>query len=309
MKIIKNIDEIPALKNAVVTTGSFDGVHLGHKAIIKKTTDCAKMIGGVSVVVTFLPHPQLVLRSKEKNIFILNTLEEKARLLNALGIDHMLVIPFTKEFATLPYGDFIRNFIAEKLHARILVIGYDHHFGSNREGSIKHLVRLGKEYSFSVEEVAAQEFNGISVSSTKIRNALLSGDIRTANAFLGYRYSLTGIVVKGDGLGRTFGYPTANIEVDEKEKLIPADGAYAVTVAVDDENYKGMLNTGIRPTVGGTKKVTEVNIFDFSSDIYGKNITVLFAERLRGEIKFRKTEELREQLQKDKIHSLKILSE
>lgn len=309
MKIIKDIDKIPAIKNPVVTVGSFDGVHLGHKAIIQRATTLAKQIKGESVTVTFFPHPQLVLHPDEKGIFILNTLEEKTQKLNSLGIDYLLIIPFTNEFASMSYNEFIKNFIAERIHAKALVIGYDHHFGSNREGSIKHLLQLCSEYFFKVEEVPAQKINETAVSSTKIRKALFAGDIITANRYLGYPYSLSGYVIKGNGLGKQLGYPTANIEPEEKRKLIPANGAYAVSVNVDGTNYRGMLNTGIRPTIGGLAKVTEINIFDFSSDIYGKRIKIHFIDRLRDEFKFSGMDKLKMQLLKDKEKALKILSE
>jgi riboflavin kinase / FMN adenylyltransferase len=308
VKIIRNIEEIPVLKNPVVTIGSFDGVHKGHRAIILRTTEIAKEINGVSVVVTFFPHPQLVLHPNEKNLFILNTLEEKTVLLSSLGIDYLVVIPFTKEFANIPYNQFIKQFLAEKIHAKAMVIGYDHHFGNNREGSIKHLHQLAAEYLFDVIEVPAQNIQQVAVSSTKIRKALFAGDIRTANQYLGYSYLFTGTVVKGEGLGRKLGFPTANLEPEDKAKLIPGDGVYAVIVEIDGTNYSGMLNIGFRPTVGGKSRVIEVNIFDFSSDIYNKKTKINFAAKLRNEIKFAETGELIKQLSDDKIDALKILS-
>lgn len=293
----------------MVTIGSFDGVHLGHKAIIQRAISLAKEINGKSVAVTFSPHPQSVLHPKENGFFILNTLEEKTFLLNSMGVDFLIVVPFTKEFASVSYDQFIKKYIAERIQAKALVIGYDHHFGNNREGTIKHLMQLSSEYSFGVEEVPAQKIDETSISSTKIRKALIAGDIRTANKYLGYHYSFSGIVVKGNRLGRKLDFPTANIEIDEKAKLIPADGAYAVTVDIDKKKYMGMLNTGMRPTFGGNEKVIEVNIFDFSSDIYGKKITVYFVDKLRDEIKFKGMNELHEQLMKDKIQAVKILSD
>lgn len=309
MKIIKEIDEFPALKNPVVTIGSFDGVHLGHKAIIQRTTALAKQINGESIAVTFFPHPQSVLHPDEKGFFILNTLEEKMQRLNLLGVDYLLVIPFTKELASTSYNEFIKNFIAERIQAKALVIGYDHHFGNNREGSIKHLLQLSSEYFFKVEEVPAQKIGEDAVSSTKIRKALTAGNILTANLYLGYSYSLSGCVIHGNKLGRQIGFPTANIEPEEKQKLIPADGVYAVTVDVAGKTYNGMLNTGMRPTIGGTTRVTEVNVFDFSSDIYGKKIRIHYIDRLRNELKFSEISGLKDQLFKDKENTLKILSE
>lgn len=308
MKIIKNIDEIPALKNPVVTVGSFDGVHLGHKAIIKKTIDLARKINGVSVAVTFSPHPQEVLHPDRNDFFILNTTEEKSLLLNSMGVDYLIIIPFTREFASLPYEQFVKNYLAERLKTNTLVIGYDHHFGNNREGTIAHLSQLGHQYHFNVEEVMAQFVKGTAVSSTKIRKALIDGDIGLANMFLEYPYMISGNVVKGNGLGKKLDFPTANIDADDKSKLLPADGAYAARIEVSGKEFCGMLNIGMRPTVGGTSRVIEANIFDFSSDIYEERIKTHFIERMREEIKFNSINELRGQLLKDKEKALKILS-
>ncbi len=307
VKIIRNIDKLPVFVNPVVTIGSFDGVHCGHKAIIERIITIAKKINGNSVAITFSPHPQAVLCNHKKKLYIINTTEEKIKLFEPLGIDYLIIIPFTKEFSKIPYDKFIKDYLVDKIKVATLVIGYDHHFGNNREGSISHLKYLSEKYSFNIEEVSAQYINEEAVSSTKIRNALLAGEIAKANKYLGYFYSITGKVVKGNGLGRTLNFPTANIEVNETDKLIPADGVYAVKVIVDNTVYNGMLNTGIRPTIGGTKRVNEVNIFNFSGEIYNSNITILFMERLRNEIYFPDINKLKEQLILDKEAALKIL--
>lgn len=307
MRIIKNIDEFSKEKNPVVTVGSFDGVHLGHRAIIQRTITLAKETGGASVAVTFSPHPQTILRPEHNDFFYLTTPDEKYRLLNFLGIDILIEIPFTKEFAAISFGHFIRSFISEKLNAKWLVIGYDHHFGNNRMGTISELVMLRKQYGFQVEEVNAQFVNGAAVSSTKIRNALLAGNVGLADSFLGHPYFFSGSVISGNGIGKQIGFPTANIEPAEKNKMIPADGAYAVMLEVEEKEYKGMLNIGIRPTISGTSRVIEAHLFDFDENIYEKNVTVHFIERVRDEVKFSNINELRKQLQKDKEASLKIL--
>jgi riboflavin kinase / FMN adenylyltransferase len=308
VKILKNIDQIPVLKNPVVTVGSFDGVHIGHKAIIQRTIDLARENKGESVAVTFSPHPQAVLHPDSNDFYILTTNEEKSFLLDSLGIDYLIIIPFTKEFASLPYDHFVEKYIAGEIHTNTLVIGYDHHFGSNREGTITQLSQLGRKYNFHVEEVTAQFVKGTTVSSTKIRKALIAGEVSQANTFLGYPYFISGKVVKGNGLGVKLGFPTANIEMETKAKLLPADGAYAARVEVSGHEFGGMINIGMRPTIGGTSRVAEVNIFDFSSNIYGENINVHFIERLREEIRFNDVKELHEQLLKDKAKALKILS-
>lgn len=308
VKIIRNIDELPVFINPVVTIGSFDGVHCGHKAIIDRIIAIAKKINGNSVAITFSPHPQAVLSNHKKKLYIINTTEEKIKLFEPLGIDYLIIIPFTKEFSKIPYDKFIKDYLVDKIKVATLVIGYDHHFGNNREGSISHLKQLSVKYSFNIEEVSAQYINEETVSSTKIRNALLAGEITIANKYLGYFYSVSGKVVKGNGLGRTLNFPTANIEVNETDKLIPADGVYAVKVKLFDNTvYNGMLNTGIRPTIGGTIRVNEVNIFNFSGEIYDSNITIIYIKRLRNEIFFSDINKLKEQLIRDKEAALKIL--
>ncbi|NTW31293.1 MAG: bifunctional riboflavin kinase/FAD synthetase [Bacteroidetes bacterium] len=306
MKIYKNIEQNINTRNAVVTVGTFDGVHIGHQVIISRLNEIAKEIGGESVVITFTPHPQIVLRPDE-NIFILNTEEEKIKLLNFYKIDHLIIMPFTPEFAAVSYIDFIKDVIIEKLHAKKLVIGHDHHFGKNREGMLLHLLEYGKKFNFEVEEIKVQKINEIAVSSTKIRKALTDGDIKTANNLLGYNYSIKAKVVHGNGIGQNIGFPTANMEIENEHKLLPPFGVYAVEVEFENKIYRGMLSTGVRPTINGTKRVTEVNIFNFDKNIYSKYLNVSFVERLRDEIKFKGLDELKKQLTEDKKNVLKIL--
>lgn len=309
MKVYRKIEDFVPIKNAVVTTGTFDGVHTGHRVIISRINQIAKEIGGESVIITFYPHPQLVLHPEEKNIFVLNTEEEKISLLENYGIDHLIIIPFTKEFAAISYLDFIKKILIDKLHVKRLVIGYDHHFGKERKGSLQHLVDYGSKYHFEVEEISAQKIGDTEVSSTKIRKALLAGDILTANNYLGYDYLLKGCVVKGDHIGTSIGFPTANLEIADSNKLIPVNGVYIVKVKFENKIYGGMMNIGMRPTVNGKKLAIEVNIFNFDKNIYSEFLNVYIIERLRDEIKFSGIGQLKEQLLVDKETAEKILSD
>jgi riboflavin kinase/FMN adenylyltransferase len=309
LKVYRKIEDFVPIKNAVVTTGTFDGVHTGHRVIISRINQIAKEIGGESVIITFYPHPQLVLHPEEKNIFVLNTEEEKISLLENYGIDHLIIIPFTKEFAAISYLDFIKKILIDKLHVKRLVIGYDHHFGKERKGSLQHLVDYGSKYHFEVEEISAQKIGDTEVSSTKIRKALLAGDILTANNYLGYDYLLKGCVVKGDHIGTSIGFPTANLEIADSNKLIPVNGVYIVKVKFENKIYGGMMNIGMRPTVNGKKLAIEVNIFNFDKNIYSEFLNVYIIERLRDEIKFSGIGQLKEQLLVDKETAEKILSD
>lgn len=308
MKIYHGIDDFVRLNYAVVTSGTFDGVHVGHQKILSRLRETAEKNGGETVVITFWPHPRLVLHPEDTSLKLLNTFEEKADLLKAQGIHHLVRIPFTKEFSQLSSEEFITQIIVDTIGTRKLVIGHDHHFGKNREGSFEQLLADGPKYGFEVEEIPRQDIDHVGVSSTKIRKALEEGDIDTATHFLGNFYSLTGRVVMGDKLGRLLGYPTANIEVDTAYKLIPADGIYAVTVDHGHKSYKAMLYIGNRPTVNGVKRNIEVNLFDFAQDIYGESLTVQFHKLIRGDIKFNDLEALKAQLHLDKISAMKILS-
>jgi riboflavin kinase/FMN adenylyltransferase len=308
VKIHYDIESIPALNTTAVTTGTFDGVHLGHKIIIERLIAAARTIGGESVLLTFYPHPRMVLFPDDDQIKMLNTPLEKENLLQASGIDHLVVIPFTKEFSRLSSLEFVRNILSNTLKAKKLVIGYDHHFGRNREGSFAHLLEFGSLYGFQVEEIPAQDIDHVAISSSKIRQALASGDLNTANSYLGYEYSITGKVIKGKQLGRTIGYPTANIEINDNYKLIPAIGVYAVKIKYALNIYNGMLSIGKNPTVTENGPLTiEVNIFDFDLEIYNKQITVYFYKKLRNEEKYDSINQLKSQLAIDKENALKYL--
>jgi riboflavin kinase/FMN adenylyltransferase len=308
VKIHYDIESIPALNITAVTTGTFDGVHLGHKIIIERLIAAARTIGGESVLLTFYPHPRMVLFPDDDQIKMLNTPIEKENLLQASGIDHLVVIPFTKEFSRLSSLEFVRNILSNTLKAKKLVIGYDHHFGRNREGSFAHLLEFGSLYGFQVEEIPAQDIDHVAISSSKIRQALASGDLNTANSYLGYEYNITGKVIKGKQLGRTIGYPTANIEINDSYKLIPAIGVYAVKIKYALNIYNGMLSIGKNPTVTENGPLTiEVNIFDFDLEIYNKQITVYFYKKLRDEEKYDSINQLKSQLAIDKENAIKYL--
>lgn len=287
--------------NPVVTIGSFDGVHKGHIQVIESMKKVAGRLKGETVIISFEPHPREVLYPMEKRPGILTTLEEKKEILEALVVDHLVVLPFTRALAELEYADFVRDILVDKMGIKGLVIGYDHRFGKNREGTFDKLKELSAKYQFYLEQEEVYEENQINISSTKIRNALQVGDIDRVNEFLGYAYTLSGKVVSGDKIGRTMGFPTANIELNDERKLLPAPGVYAVKVFVDRKVYQGMLNIGIRPTVSCSGIVRiEVNIFDFSADIYGQGIQVSLMDRIRGERKFNDINELQEQLTRDR---------
>lgn len=301
MKIHQGLNAIQPIRNAVVTIGTFDGVHIGHREILQRLKEIALKNNGETVVVTFWPHPRLVLFPDDDSLKLLSTFEEKAEILLNLGIDHLVAIPFTKEFSNLTSEQFTQRVLLDKIGTKRLVIGYDHRFGKNREGSFEHLKANEKEYGFKVEEISKQEIDNIAVSSTKIRKALEIGDVKTANSYLGQHYSLSGKVVEGNRIGRKIGFPTANIEIVEKFKLVPADGVYAVKVSLEDRNYQGMLNIGNRPTIGDDKRSIECNIFNFSADIYNSKIKVELIERVRAELKFDNVEQLKQQLEMDQL--------
>lgn len=307
MKIYHGIDDFTRLDYAVVTSGTFDGVHVGHQKILDRLREIASRNNGETVVITFWPHPRLVLHPEDDTLKLLNTFEEKAELLKEQGIQHLIRIPFTKEFSQYTSEEFIQKILVETIGTRKLVIGYDHRFGHNREGSFEQLKINAPRYGFEVEEIPRQDVDHVGVSSSKIRKALEEGDIDTTSHFLARPYALTGRVVMGDKLGRLLGYPTANIEIDTKYKLIPADGIYAVTVLHEHTTYKGMLYIGNRPTVNGTKRNIEVNIFDFAKDIYGESLTLYFHKLIRGDAKFSDLEGLKVQLGIDKQDALRIL--
>ncbi len=308
MKIYHGIEDFKPLGNAVVTSGTFDGVHLGHQQILKRLREVARKVDGETVLITFWPHPRLVLFPDQKDLLLLNTFEEKAALLREFGIEHLLRIPFTREFSNMSSEEFIRKILVETIGTRKLVIGYDHRFGKNREGSFEHLKLHAPEYGFEVEEIPRHEVDNLVVSSTKIRHALLEGDMFTATELLGRPYGISGRVVRGQKIGRILGFPTANIEIDHANKLIPAFGAYAVKVIYEGETFNGMMNIGMRPTVGGRTRTLEVNIFDFDRDIYGDTLNLQFIAHIRNEKPFPDIESLKNQLISDKEAALKLLT-
>jgi len=306
LKIEKSID-YSLIKDSVVTIGTFDGVHIGHQKIIKKLVKIAKKNDLQAIVLTFFPHPRMVLQ-KDANIKMINTIDEKSLQLENHGIDYLVVKEFTQDFSRLTAQEFVRDILVDKLHVKHIIIGYDHHFGRNRTANIEDLKAFGEIYGFKVTEISAQEIDEVAVSSTKIRKALLEGDIKTANTFLGYLFSFNGTIVKGKGLGKQIDFPTANIQIDEDYKLIPKDGAYVVQTQYKGDTLYGMMNIGTNPTVDGQSQTVEMHLFDFDTDIYGERFTVEIIERLRDEQKFESVDHLKTQLFKDKIDALEIIN-
>lgn len=308
MNVYYGIQEFKKLENAVVTSGTFDGVHLGHQKILKRLNEVAELTNGESVVITFYPHPRSVISPDNQIVKLLSTLDEKIELLEKSGVNHLLIVPFTREFSELSSEEFIQKILIDTIGTKTLVIGYDHRFGKNREGGFDYLKLNKEKYGFGIEEISRQDIENVGVSSSKIRKALQEGDVPSADHFLGRNYSLSGVIVKGKQLGRTIGFPTANIQVREIAKLIPLDGVYAVKVYYKDEAFGGMLNIGNRPTVDGTFQTVEVNIFDFDQEIYGEKLTVEFLQKIRNEQKFNGLDELKAQIAKDKITCEGILN-
>lgn len=309
MKIYYSVDDFNPVKNAVVTSGTFDGVHIGHQKILNRIKEIAKGTGGETVVITFWPHPRYVLKPGATPHLLLNTFEEKADLIKQQGINHLLRIPFTKEFSQTTSQEFIEKILVRKIGTKKLVIGYDHKFGRDREGSFEQLSINSSDYGFEVEEIPRQDVDNDTVSSSRIREALEKGDVETANHFLGRPYSMRGRVVMGDRLGRLLGYPTANLNIDSNDKLVPAHGIYAVTIEHGPEQLKGMLYIGNRPTVDGSKLAIEVNIFDFNKDIYGEDLKVNLISMIRGDAKFDNLEQLKSQMDADKLKAMKVFAE
>jgi riboflavin kinase/FMN adenylyltransferase len=307
LKIYQCIEDFKAVPHPIVTIGTFDGVHLGHQAIFSKMKEEARKMGGETVVITFFPHPRLVLYQDSTNLKFINTREKKIERLEKIGIDHLVIIPFTKEFARNSSEKFISDYVVKYIHPSKIIIGYDHHFGKNREGNIALLERLKAKFGYEVEEVPPYYVDGAAVSSTRIRNLLHEGNVKAANKMLGYEYAITGEVVRGKALGRKIGYPTANLELPDEYKLIAANGVYACRVLVRNQTLKGMGNIGVRPTIDHGDLTIEVNIFDFDEEIYGEKITIEFVDRLRDEKKFKDIDALKKQLAKDKEMSIKIL--
>lgn len=310
MKVIRDLAQFPVLPHAVVTSGTFDGVHLGHQKIIERLLEITRATNGQSVVVTYWPHPRLVLQAQDQSsLQLLSTIEERIEQLAAFPIDYLLIIPFTQEFANLTSEEYIRKILLATIRTKIFVIGYDHRFGKGREGSFAYLQQQAPELGFQVEEIPARDIDHVAVSSTKIRKALECGQITTANTYLGRPYTLSGKVVRGRQLGRTIGYPTANIVVNDSHKLIPGQGIYAVQVKVKGQLYGGMLSIGTNPTVGGTEQTIEVNIFNFSQDIYEQEITIYFIAYIREERNLPGLEALKEQLHQDQEAAFALLNQ
>ncbi len=309
MKIYHNISDFKPVKNAIVTVGTFDGIHLGHQAILQKMVEEARQTGGETVVITFYPHPRLVLHLESANLKLISNQQKKIARFHEIGIDNLIIIKFTKEFSLTNSEDFIRDYIVEKIKPVKLVVGYDHHFGKDRSGDYKLLYDLGHQFNFEVERVQLQDVENIAVSSTKIRAALIAGDVKKANMLLGYDYTICGKVVHGNEIGRTIGFPTANIATPHEYKLIAVSGVFACRVEWNGQHFDGMGNIGYRPTVSDGHLTVEVHIFDFDRFIYDEEICISFIDRIRNEQKFENIEALRQQLLSDKKQVTKILAE
>jgi len=320
MKVHRDINNLPSFKNTAITIGTFDGVHSGHVQIINQLKKEAQVNEGESLIITFDPHPRMIL-NRQKNqppIKLLNTLSEKIELLAKQEIDHLVIVPFTVEFSNQTAEEYIADFLVAKFHPKTIIIGYDHHFGKNRSGDYKLLEKYQEEFNYQVKEIPAHVLDHVTISSTKIRQALEAGDIRTAHECLGYDYFFEGKVIEGNKIGRTLGYPTANLEIEDSNKLIPADGIYAVNVSLGKENqasdlfvpesfHQGMMSIGFRPTIGDDKKMIEVNVFDFNENIYGRTLRVYVKSFMRKEEKFENLEQLKNQISIDEINAKKLL--
>jgi riboflavin kinase/FMN adenylyltransferase len=301
MQIYHNIEEFTRLNNAVVTIGTFDGVHTGHRKIISRIKELAAETGGETVILTFFPHPRMILHPEDESIKLINTINEKAELLEQLGVDHLIITPFSRDFSNQTAEEYIRDVLVNKIGTKKIVIGYDHRFGKDRQGGLADLQNLGPVYDFEVIEIPEQDIYEVAISSTRVREALLNGAIELANTFLSYPFFITGNVVRGDQIGRQIGYPTANIVIEEKYKLIPLDGIFAVKVKTGDTIHKGMAYIGTRPTINGVTRNIEVNIFDFDKEIYNEQIRMEFYHFVRGDMKFNSLDDLKEQIRKDKL--------
>jgi riboflavin kinase/FMN adenylyltransferase len=321
LKIYHQLSDFKKLAHATVTIGTFDGVHYGHQKIVKRLCERAKSSGGESVILTFFPHPRMIIDPENQDLKMINTINEKAEILANLGVDHLIITPFTRDFSNLTAAEYIKNILVDTIGTKHIIVGYDHRFGKDRKGGMAELEAFADVYDYTIEEIPEQDINDVAVSSTKIRTALLAGDVGLAAKYLGYSFSISGPVIKGDKIGRTIGYPTANIFVEETYKLIPSDGIYAVTIemCVETSNdeahtiqfnasqtaiYKGMAYIGQRPTINGMTRNIEVNIFDFNREIYGQCIKMNFLKFLRHDVKFTGLEALTLQLHQDKEATL-----
>ena len=292
--------------HTVLTIGTFDGVHIGHQKIIKRLVEISEIKNLTPSLLTFFPHPRMVLQ-KDANIKLINTIDEKKDILKQFGISNLVIKEFTKEFSRLTAEDFVKNILVDHLKAKYIIIGYDHHFGRNRNANIEDLKQFGKDFDFEVEEISKQDINDVAVSSTKIRAALQEGNIKTANTYLGYNFMLTGKVIDGKKLGQTINYPTANLHIEETYKLIPKHGVYIVKSIIDNITVYGMMNIGHNPTVNGKHQTIETHFFDFNKDLYGQNLKIELLQRLRDEQKFNSVQELQSQLHIDKNNALEFI--
>ncbi len=308
MKKYSSASEYKNDRQSVVTIGTFDGVHIGHKAILKRLVETSKKENLDSVVLTFFPHPRMVLQ-QNSDIKLLNTIEERTQLLEETGLDHLVIHPFTHAFSRLTALEYVRDILVNGLKAKKIIIGYDHRFGRNRNADIEDLKEFGKAYNFEVEEISAKEIDDVAVSSTKIRKALNQGDIETANSYLGYNFMVSGKVVKGKAIGRTINYPTANLKLKENYKLIPKNGVYIVQAVIKDKKIFGITSIGTNPTVGGTEKTIETHFLDFNKDLYEKHIIIEFLKFIRDEETFESVELLRQEISKDELFAKQYLKE
>lgn len=309
MNLHTDIEHLPHFNKAVITIGTFDGVHLGHRQIIAQLKAEAKKIGGETVIVTFHPHPRKVVHT-DQQVRLITTIGERIELLTAAGIDHLVIVPFTHHFSELEPRDYVEGFLKKRFNPSMVIIGYDHRFGKDRKGDYKLLEDYSSKGYFELREIPQHVINHITVSSTLIRDYIHHGDIEKANELLGYEFNFEGVVVKGDQRGRTIGFPTANVQLADGEKIIPANGVYAVEIRLlspDSRLLQGMMNIGVRPTIDGTKRTIEVNIFNFNGDIYGQHVRVYVKAFIRTEKKFSGLEELKGQIEKDKQLSLALL--
>jgi riboflavin kinase/FMN adenylyltransferase len=304
--IRENLKDYNSTKQSVITIGTFDGVHIGHKKIINQLTSISSKNNLISVLLSFFPHPKMVLQN-DKELKLINTIQEKEGLLNSLNLDYLIIKEFTKEFSRLSALEFVRDILVNKLNAKHIIIGYDHHFGRNRTANIEQLKEFGELYDFKVTEILAQDIDDIAISSTKIRKALINGEITLANKFLGYNFFFSGNVVHGNNIGKTISFPTANIKIDAPYKLVPKNGVYIVKTTIDNQITFGMMNIGYNPTFNGKQKSIEIHFINFNKNIYDKTLTIEMILRIRNEIKFNTVDDLKKQLEQDKLSTLNYI--
>ena len=308
MRVFRDLNELPVFKNSVVTIGTFDGVHLGHQKLIERIKLLSEKISGESILVTFHPHPRIVINPEEKSLRLLNTTDEKVALLERFGVDNVVIVPFSRAFSEQSAEEYISSFLVKDFNPKYIVIGYDHKFGKNRSGDFKLLEKMKEQFGYEMLEISKETLDDIEISSTKIRAALSQGDIRLANELLGHHYSLSGTVVRGFQNGRKLGFPTANIQVSDEYKLIPKTGIYAVYVLYGGKRYNGMLSIGFNPTFEGKEQTIEVNILDFDKDIYGESLTLEFVDFIRSEKKFDSLKALVDEIKNDERITRKLLA-